>query len=341
MKLRQLFNIPSTHYSTATLLRWLWCAWRGNYIQAVLNATIGLADVGISLAQVWAVKHAIDVASGTVNGNIYCAVTLMGALILADFGMSIATVWIRNILGIRAQNRMQQQLLDRLLRSEWSGQEKRHSGDVLNRLETDVTTVVSFLTETIPNTLSVLALFIGAFCYLFSMDHTLALLIVAIIPVFVAFSKIYVGRMRNLTRQVRNSDSEVQSVLQETIQHRMLIKTLESDATMVGRLEATQGRLRRNVVKRTMFSLFSNLILNFGFALGYLVAFLWAAVRMSAGTLSFGGMTAFLQLVNKIQSPAPCYATVRSCSSTKPPPPSTPSPSASCSPTYCPTTTRQ
>ena len=304
MKLRQLFNIPSTHYSTAILLRWLWRAWRGNYIQAVLNATIGLADVGISLAQVWAVKHAIDVASGTVNGNIYYAVTLMGALILADFGMSIATVWIRNILGIRAQNRMQQQLLDRLLRSEWSGQEKRHSGDVLNRLETDVTTVVSFLTETIPNTLSVLALFIGAFCYLFSMDHTLALLIVAIIPVFVAFSKIYVGRMRNLTRQVRNSDSEVQSVLQETIQHRMLIKTLESDAAMVGRLEATQGRLRHNVVKRTMFSLFSNLILNFGFALGYLVAFLWAAVRMSAGTLSFGGMTAFLQLVNKIQSPA-------------------------------------
>ena len=58
------------------------------------------------------------------------------------------------------------------------------------------------------------------------------------------------------------------------------------------------------MVKRTLFSVFSNLVLNFGFALGYLVAFLWAAVRMAAGTLSFGGMTAFLQLVNKIQTPA-------------------------------------
>ena len=304
MKLKQLFSIPSTRYSAATLLRWLWRAWRGNYVQAVLNAAIGLADVGISLAQVWAVKRAIDVASGTVGGNIYWAVALMGLLILASFGMSIASVWVRNILGIRAQNRMQQLLLDRLLRSEWGGQEKRHSGDVLNRLETDVATVVAFLTETIPNTLSVLALFIGAFLYLFSMDHVLALVIVAIIPVFVAFSKVYVGRMRQLTRKVRNSDSEVQSVLQETIQHRMLIKTLEGDATMVGRLESTQSVLRRNVVRRTVFSLFSNLILNFGFALGYLVAFLWAAVRMSGGTLSFGGMTAFLQLVNKIQSPA-------------------------------------
>ena len=304
MKLKRLFSIPSTRYSAATLLRWLWRAWRGNYVQAVLNASIGLADVGVSLAQVWAVKRAIDVASGTVGGDIYLAVAVMGLLILAGFGLSIASVWVRNILGIRAQNRMQQLLLDRLLRSEWGGQERRHSGDVLNRLETDVATVVTFLTETIPNTLSVLALFLGAFVYLFSMDHVLALIIVAIIPVFVAFSKIYVGRMRQLTRRVRNSDSEVQSVLQETIQHRMLIKTLEGDATMVGRLEDTQSALRRNVVRRTVFSLFSNLILNFGFALGYLVAFLWAAVRMAGGTLSFGGMTAFLQLVNKIQSPA-------------------------------------
>ena len=76
------------------------------------------------------------------------------------------------------------------------------------------------------------------------------------------------------------------------------------DRIMVGRLESMQGELRRNVVKRTAFSVFSNLILNFGFSLGYLVAFLWAAVRMSANTLSFGGMTAFLQLVNRIQSPA-------------------------------------
>ena len=302
--LKQLFNIPSTRYSATNILRWLLRAWRGNYVQAVLNASIGLIDVGISLAQVWAVKHAIDVAAGTVPGNIYWAVGLMAALILASFAENIGAVWVRNILGIKAQNRMQQQMLDRLLRSEWAGQERRHSGDILNRLETDVSTVVNFLTETIPSTLSVLALFIGAFVYLFSMDHVLALIIVAIIPVFVAFSKIYVRRMRQLTRDVRNSDSEVQSVLQETVQHRMLIKTLESDTMMVERLENTQGQLRRKVVRRTVFSLFSNLILNFGFALGYLVAFLWAAVRMSAGSLSFGGMTAFLQLVNKIQSPA-------------------------------------
>ena len=303
-KLRSLFNIPNSHYSAREILRWLWRAWRGNRLQAVVNATLGLLDVAVSLSSVWAVKHTIDVASHTTEGSLYWAVALMGLLILCGFAINISAVWVRNILGIKAQNRMQQRMLDRILRSEWRGKEKRHSGDVLNRLEFDVNNVVNFLTETVPNTLSVLALFIGSFCYLFSMDPWLAAIIVFMLPVFILSSKVYVGHMRKLTRQVRNSDSKVQSVLQETIQHRMLIKTMEKDEAMVDRLEGMQSELRHNVVKRTKFSVFSNLILNFGFALGYLTAFLWSALRMSAGTLTFGGMTAFLQLVAKIQGPA-------------------------------------
>ena len=84
----------------------------------------------------------------------------------------------------------------------------------------------------------------------------------------------------------------------------MLIKTLESDSIMVDRLESTQSELRHRVVKRTAFSVVSNFILNAGFSVGYLIAFLWAALRMADQTLTFGGMTAFLQLVNRIQGPA-------------------------------------
>lgn len=304
MNIRQWFKIPTPKYSARVIFKWLWRAWRGNQLQAILNATIGLLSVVVSLAQVWAVQHAIDVASGHAEGSIYWSVGVMALLVLCGFALRICSIWVRNILGIKAQNRMQQRMLDRILRSEWTGKESHHSGDVLNRLEQDVGTVVSFLTETIPNTISVVAMFVGAFLYLFSMDKVLAFVIVGIIPVFVLLSKLYIGQMRRLTRQVRDSDSKVQSVLQETIQHRMLIKTLESDSIMVDRLESTQSELRHRVVKRTAFSVVSNFILNAGFSVGYLIAFLWAALRMADQTLTFGGMTAFLQLVNRIQGPA-------------------------------------
>lgn len=302
--IRKWIKSPSSRYPVADVLRWLWRAWRGNRFQAVANASIGLAGVVVSLASVWAVQRAIDVASHAVSGSIAWAVALMGALVLAEFALNVLSVWVRNLLGIKAQNRMQQRVLDRVLRARWHGRGKRHSGDVMNRLESDVATVITFLTETIPNTVSTLAMFLGAFAYLLGMDWRLTLIVVAIIPLFALVSRIYVRRMRRLTRDVRQSDSQVQSVLQETVQHQTLIKTLENVSYAIGRLEGEQRALRGKVVRRTKFSVFSSLVLNAGFALGYLMAFAWAAVRMSAGTLTFGGMTAFLQLVARIQSPA-------------------------------------
>lgn len=287
-----------------TEIKWLWNAWKGNRLQAVVNASFGILDVVIQMAQVWAVKHAVDVATHDTDGNVIFAVGIMLALIICHFGVIIANIWLKNILGVKAQNRMQQRLLDTLLRAKWQGKNQLHSGDVLNRLETDVKNVITFLTETLPSTVSTLLLFFCAFFYLFTMDRILAVIVVIMLPMFILLSKLYMRRMRRLNRDVRNSDSEVQSILTETVQNSLLIKTQLQESAMVQRLENTQASLRENVKERTKFSVISQLILNTGFSMTYIVAFGWSAVRLSAGTLTFGGMTAFLQLVTRVQMPA-------------------------------------
>ena len=285
-------------------IKWMWRAWRGNRLQACLNAALGLLDVAVQLAQVWAMKHAIDVACHDIDGSLMVAVAIMAALVMAAYAISAFRIWIRNILGVKAQNRMQQRLLATVLRARWQGRSEMHSGDTINRLETDVQAVVTFLTETIPNALSTITLFVSAFLYLFSMDRLLAVIVIIMLPLFALGSRVFMNRIRALNRAVRNSDSMVQSILQETVQNRIYIKAQNQENTILERLENTHGELRRNVKKKARFSVASFLIMNGGFALTYLVAFVWAALRMSAGTLSFGGMTAFLQLVNKVQMPA-------------------------------------
>ena len=286
------------------IFRWLWKVLQGNRLQAVMNACVGLLGVALGLSSVWAMQRAIDTAAGVREGSLYMAVGVMAALILGEFAVGISRVWIRNILGVKAQNRMQQHVLDRLLRSEWRGREAMHSGDIVNRLEHDVKTVVTFLTETLPSTVSTVAMFVGAFVYLLQMDAWLAIVTVAILPLFILVSRIYVAYMRKYNRRVSDTESLIQSLLTETMQHRMLVKTMEADAQMLNRLDGTQQTLRQWVRKRTAFSVASNFFLNLGFSIGFLVAFLWGALRLYAGTLTFGGMTAFLQLVNRIQGPA-------------------------------------
>lgn len=283
---------------------WLWRISEGNRLQALLNSVTGLVGVAASLFSVWAMQRAIDIAAGSRTGSLYWAVALMALIVLCNLAVSISRAWIRSILGVKAQNKMQQRVLRQLLHSEWYGKDLWHSGDVVNRLEQDVRTVVDFITETLPNALSVVVMFVCAFFYMFSMDAFLAVVTVAILPVFILASHFYVRRMRIYTSRVRGCDSKVQSLLQETVQHRVLIKTMECCDYMLRHLEEAQAELRGNVLTRTKFSVFSGLILNIGFSLGYLVAFLWSAIRLHDHTITFGMMTAFLQLVYHIQDPA-------------------------------------
>ena len=293
-----------TKHGTKAIAKWLWQAWRGNRRQAILNVCAGIAGVVLSLLFVNTMQRSIDIASGAEEGSLYLWVSAMAVIMFAEFGVNISRIWIKNILGIKAQNEMQRQMLDRLLRAEWKGRDRHHSGDITNRLENDVSTVVTFLTETLPNMLSTLLMFLGAFTYLCLMDYMLALITVGMLPIFLLLSRIYIAKMRKYTRRIRNFDSKVQSILQETVQNRMLIKTLECGDMVINRLDNRQINLRHHVKRRTRFSVLSNVTLHGGFAIGFLIAFLWSTYRLSQHAITFGAMTAFLQLVNRIQTPA-------------------------------------
>ena len=217
--------------------------------------------------------------------------------------MGFTRKWVAAILGVRSQNMLQLRLFRHLMQSEWSGIEKHHSGDVLNRLEHDVKDITNVITETLPSVLGLVVRFVGAFFFLFSMDKSLACLLVFVAPVFILLSKIYIKKMRALTREIRNTDSKIQSILQESIQHRIILKTLERCQSMVERLGASQALLRKQIRQRTLFSSFSATMLSAGFGGGYLITFLWGVTRLHEGAITYGMMIAFIQLVGQIQGP--------------------------------------
>lgn len=290
-------------HDTKKLLIWLWSTAKSYRLQAGMNTVIGCSAVLLDFAFIWATKMAIDIATGKAEGHLSTAGWLLTGIVVLQVLIGLSSRWIRALLGVKAQNTMQQRIFVSLLDSQWKALEKRHTGDMLNRLERDVSDVVRTITETTPGMIAVLFRLVGAFFFLYSMDTFLASITIIILPLFILLSKGYVRKMRNLTREVRNTDSRIQSVLQETLQHRMVIKTLEQGPAMAGRLAHVQKHLREQVKKQTWFSSFSATMLNIGFASCYLIAFLWGSARLQDGTITYGMMMAFIQLVGQIQAP--------------------------------------
>ena len=110
-------------------------------------------------------------------------------------------------------------------------------------------------------------------------------------------------RLREMTRGIRETESQVQSHLQESLQHRMVIQSMENESRMEGRLDDLQDREYGQIKERTRFNIIARTMVSAAFSFGYIAAFLWGVYGISRGSLTFGVMTAFLQLVGQIQRP--------------------------------------
>ena len=291
--------------SYRSLLKWLWRMWKGYRTQALMNVAIGLGVVALDLLFVWATKLAIDIATGVdTQFTLKEAIFLLICFACGQVGLGICSRWVSAVLGVRAQNKIQHDLYARLLGSGWRELRAYHTGNLLNRLETDVYTVITLLTENFPSFFTTIVKFLGAFLFLFWMDKTLALIVVVIVPFFVLCSKLYMRKLRRLTHIIRDNDSKIQSLLQESLQHVVVIKTLGRQRTMLDRLSSLQNLLYRETLRKTKYSTVSSTVINAGFIAGYMLTFTWGTVSLQRGLITYGALIAFIQLVGQIQGPA-------------------------------------
>lgn len=283
--------------------RWLWNASQGYRVPILASILAGTTRIGISLTFVWQCKHLIDIATHQADGNIAIGLASMTGCIVLQLLLSSLVNRLYTHTEISLRNRLRQNLFEHILKSHWSGRETFHSGDMLNRMEEDVRTVTDLLAGSIPSAGITLFQLAGAALFLFCLDHRMAVVILLIMPLALLFSKLYMKRMRHLTREIRATDSRLQSHLQENLQHRTLISTLEYTSMAADMISTLQSGLKRLVMRRNSFSIFSGLMVQAGFALGYLTAFAWGIYGLDTGTVTFGTLTAFLQLVAQVQRP--------------------------------------
>lgn len=264
--------------------------------------------VGCSVGFVYVSKKLVDVAVDVLRGaglssGIWMWAGMMVGIVLFRIGLNAVRSFLQTKTEIRLKNRLRRRLFDILLHIQSDGQSRYHTGDVLNRMQEDVRVVSSAFSSSIPNILGTAMQFLAAFVFLLFLDARLGLLIIIIVPVGIFAGRYVTARIKGLTLDIRKSDSQVQSHLQESIQHITLLQTMEYTGNSASSLDGLQGELYGNEIRRVKFSVISRLIMSLAFQAGHTVAFLWGVFGISKGTVTYGMMTAFLQLVGQIQRP--------------------------------------
>ena len=285
------------------MFKWMWSVSIG-YRGTILMCTLmGALNICFGWGFVWACKYAVDIATHEASGNIYLALAVLPCLMIGELLSSAIQTWISEMRNVKLDNKLKQDIFRHLLNSEWRGIEKYHTGDVVNRIETDVTSVVGFTTETCPEILVMLFQLVGSFIMLWYLDSTLAIIVVCVSPVFLIVARLFSSRLHRIIAAVRGSDSKIQSQIQESIQHRAVIKTLEQTDTTIGRLGGTMHTLVSQVKSRTRLTIATRMFFSAGFGISYILTFGWGVLQIYQGIIGYGTMVAFLQLSSRVQRP--------------------------------------
>ena len=289
--------------SFRTCLGGLWELLRPIRGRVLVSVLIGAVKIAASLGFVWICKSLVDIVTGVSDKPLGLHVGIMAGIMVLQLVSGIGGSYWENLIRVKSQNSIREQHFAHVMRSTWGGREAFHSGDMTNRLEEDIRVVVDLLCTNLPDCIVTLCQLVAASVYLLALAPNLTWLLLLLMAVAVVGSKMFFRKLRELTGRIRGREAEIQGYMQENIQHRVLALTLIGVERVITKLGWLQKDLCDTTVTRLNYNAVARSFMSLGFLSGYAAAFLWGIYGIKAGSVTFGMMTAFLQLVGQVQRP--------------------------------------
>ena len=282
---------------------WIWRNMAGIRWNTLVRVVTGITQVLLGLFMIWLSKQFIDVTirTGTTDDIIRMVVMLV-SVVVTGILLRQLYFYMSTLAGTHQSNSIRLRVFSNLFRRQMF-EDQLHSGDVTSRLSKDIDTVANVTTSLLPQFVVTGVQLTGAFLLMYSMDARLAIVLLVLTPLVIAFGKLFAHKLRTMTLDIRQQESVIQMQVQEGMEHNAVLRSLGSEQWVTERLSNQQDQLVRRVLKRTRFTVITRLMLGFTFSLGYLTAFIWGGLQLRSGVITFGVMTSFLQLVGQIQHP--------------------------------------
>ena len=268
-----------------------------------VSILVGTLRIAVSLSFVWASKHLVDIATGVEDASLRSGIALFALILAIQLCVVVFANWWDAYSEVKSRNRLRMDTFEKVMRSRWDGRERFLSGDTVNRLEEDVRVVGDLMIARIPGAVITVLQLIAASAYLMALAPNLLWVLLILMFSAVFGSKMFFRQIRSLMSRIRARESELQQHMQESLQHRILVLTLTNLDRVLEKFGWLQADIESNTRKRLNYNAVARGLMFLGFQAGHAAAFIWGVVGILHGTVTYGMMTAFLQLVGQVQRP--------------------------------------
>lgn len=263
--------------------------------------SVGMAIIG---------KELIDRAIEGRLAQLWNIIALYVLVIFGSAALSLVSGLFSTVVYEKFGFGIRKKVYRRILDTTWLDISKYHTGDLMTRLTSDVSAVADGISTTIPTVLRLLIELIVTFFTLAYYDLKLALFALLVAPVAMLSSMILGSKLKYLQVKVQQSESKYRSFMQESLANILIEKSFCLEDYSEEKLTQMRDERFYWVFKKNRTNMFAQAAMGLSFQLGYVVAFTWGVICVANKTITYGTMTVFLQLVNRVQAPIVSLAQV-------------------------------
>lgn len=287
-------------------LLWIYGKTKKRLWYIAILAVANVANIIIAaLATVFALqcRSVIDSAvAGNFQGLVYSGI-ILGVISLVQYSLKILIDSVYEVVSARVSMDLRQDIIGNLMKKDFSQTSKYHSGEMLNRIFSDVTVVTDGVVGILPSLLNMVTRLVCAAAVLIILDVTFALVfLVSGILLFIV-TRMFRGKLKSLHKEVQQKEGKMRSYMQETVENILLIKLFGVRKKSEKRTAELQQEHFKARMKRRSFTIGANAGIGLVFRIGYLYALIRGAFAIMDRAMSYGTLSAILQLVGQLQAP--------------------------------------
>lgn len=296
-------NNMEKNRSNKSTLKWIYRRIKRRFPLIVIISLIAAVTAVLSVSAALITKEVFDIATGEREGSLlfagtalFCTVALQ---VLLSAAHSLLSAYTNGKLTIALKNYLFKTVCGR----KYSNMTLYHSGDLLNRFTSDADVIVSSSVTVIPSVVSTASKIIAGMWAMLVMNPALALIILMLGIAVPAIGRLINKKYKRLHKECQKTEGETRSFLQECFENLVVIKTFVSEAPFLRRLGDYMDKNFRVKMKRTSITALAHICLYSFFTIGYYAVMLWGAGGLAAGTVTYGTLMAFLQLISQLRAP--------------------------------------
>ncbi len=267
-------------------------------ITCILSAVNSVSTVYLALVS----RDVIDIATGDMAGNLVNTVFLLFGVIAVHFVAMFFASILKNKIHIDLSITYKRSLFPLILRKKHSEISGFHSGDLVNRLTSDVEAVVTGSVNIVPSVVSVVSKIITCIIALYILSPFIALVFLPIGALIYIGNRIFRTKFKELHKECQRTDSKVRSFMQEAFENLTVIKSFLSGESIVNRLDENMQENRKLRLKRSLLRVSVTVLISLIFSLCYYCALTWGAANLNTA-ITYGTLMGLLQLISNIRAP--------------------------------------